>query len=82
MQIECKNCGKVINVASTITQFICSCSNYIETPSSLRKKLCNECKYRIPKGCVLYLKPCTVKSLWADQISPPQKCPQKEKFNE
>lgn len=47
-----------------------------------RKEICNECKYRLPKGCALYIKPCTVKQLWHDQIDPPTLCPKANQFNE
>ena len=47
-----------------------------------RATICLNCKYRVPKGCALYVRPCTVKQLWADQIPPPEKCPNKELFNE
>ena len=48
----------------------------------IRKLLCDGCKYRTPKGCALYIKPCTVKQLWHDQIDPPTLCPKKMEFDE
>ncbi len=46
----------------------------------MRKAFCNGCKYRTQRGCALYIKPCTVKYLWHDQIDPPTICPKKEDF--
>lgn len=47
-----------------------------------RKDICKGCKFYSSKGCSLYLNPCTVKQLWADQIDPPSQCPYKDKFSD
>lgn len=38
------------------------------------------CPHLSPRGCALYLRPCTVKQLWADQVPPPSQCPRRDQF--
>ena len=63
-QVPCKGCGQTLNPGWR--------------PPLVN--ICDGCKYRVSKGCALYLHPCTVKKLWADQIDPPEKCPKRELF--
>lgn len=48
----------------------------------LRRAICDGCSERTSKGCRQYIRPCTVKQLWHDQIEPPTNCTRKDKFYE
>lgn len=79
---ECPNCRRIYQIPITNLKITCTCnlSDHLPDIYVQRQKICEGCKYRIEKGCVLYIKPCTVKQLWHDQIESPTLCPNKEKF--
>lgn len=80
MKWQCPNCGFIVNNAKL--PVYCICGSKSEVPTNDIEAICKGCKYRVPKGCALYIRPCTVKQLWKDQVPPPEKCPNKEKFYE
>jgi hypothetical protein len=47
-----------------------------------RIRRCNECRYRTTRGCVLYVRPCSIRKFWRDQIDPPEKCPQRDTLDD
>jgi hypothetical protein len=82
MKAYCPRCK--ITVSSNVLPTTCpSCKVrfYEPAPAQDLELICHNCEFRVPKGCALYIRPCTVKQLWADQIPPPERCPNKEKFN-
>lgn len=76
------SCGKVIH--GDCTPIATTIIHETDMPSSFytRRAICKGCKFKVKAGCILYIKPCTVKALWHDQVPPPTQCPNKEKFDE
>lgn len=50
----------------------------LDENAEARKAICKTCRFRTEKGCALYLRPCSIKRMWADEIEPPEACPHKE----
>lgn len=46
-----------------------------------RKQICMTCPHFTTRGCSLYMRPCTVKRLWIDQVPPPTQCPRATQFD-
>jgi hypothetical protein len=83
LTLNCDKCGRTVNVSDSVKRFVCFCGGSVEAEVDCsRQRICDGCKYRVAKGCALYLKPCTVKRLWADQIDPPEQCEKREQFLE
>ncbi len=80
----CENCGKETEISSQVRFYVCKCGSgtreAVDPEYAKRSMMCLGCKYRVVKGCALYLKPCTVKQLWNDQIDPPELCPIRNAF--
>ena len=50
-------------------------------PILQKAQICKECKYRIPKGCALLIRPCRITMIWAGEYDAPELCPNKELFD-
>lgn len=76
----CEHCSNQLYVEDEKAFVICTCRPTDRRPPPLMREriaICNGCQYRVQQGCALYLKPCSIARLWADQIDPPEKCPHK-----
>lgn len=84
IKITCPLCQFVLKAPDGVPEpIVCACGSKITAKGQsfdLDERMCDGCDYRVNKGCVLYLNPCTLKRLWAGQIDPPEKCPRREQF--
>lgn len=82
-QAKCPQCASVVSLPPPRES--AQGPTFSGIPGSLitaRAAICEGCHFLTGRGCAHYIRPCTVKELWKDQVDPPTNCPRKSQFDE